>query len=709
MLSFLAPFFLAGAALIGLPWLIHHIRKPEREPIIFSSLMFLPNVKKEVIERRKLQHILLMLLRMLLLVLMALAFSRPYFKERRSYVQESAAPGRHLILLDLSYSMGMSNRFEQAGRTVRDILGEIPADIPVGLVGFSDSPVLLAPMEGVPSQTRARVKSELEKAVPGQGGTRYQAALQYAENLLLEGRDAEETTPAVLHLISDFSRGGMPEGNPDWRLSGRILFRGYRIDGRPIRNLSLMEIGRKDREDRLEIAGKVKNWSETEESAVVRLLLGEELLEEKEVTVAPGGASQVRFDIPRPAGNAREGRLMLVGDDFELDNLRYFVWRAPRKKTILLLTDKDKRRWPADWFVERVLTAGNQVPWRVIRVDRNNLAASLARRPDVVAAVGLKTLEATHAAALSRYVEGGGRVLMSLGDGPSPNVLSRDLLAGLGLNDLGPAFPETNPANNQLLGWIDFDHPTFLVFRGARFNDFSGLRFYNYHRIQATAETDEDISFLARFDGREDPAMVEVRRGEGRWLIWAFNPVLDWTNLPKHPKFVPLLHETVKYLGRFRQEEREYLVGGRYDAREAEGSQRLRLPDGRVHEVAADASIPLERAGIVLAGAQDRADEWQALDAVNIPGGESDPETIQIDEFALRLTANGGVAQGAAHGEVERYSGDVEKRNEMGFIFVILLALFVATEIFYAARLSIRKPADAPNTPQPADRRSNDS
>ena len=45
--SLLAPLFLAGAAFLALPWYIHHIRRPERDPIPFSSLMFVPKVEKE--------------------------------------------------------------------------------------------------------------------------------------------------------------------------------------------------------------------------------------------------------------------------------------------------------------------------------------------------------------------------------------------------------------------------------------------------------------------------------------------------------------------------------------------------------------------------------------------------------------------------------------------------------------------------------------
>ena len=62
-MGLLVPLFAFGVALIGIPYFVHRIRRPERETVRFSSLMFVPDVKREVIERRRIQHIVLMLLR----------------------------------------------------------------------------------------------------------------------------------------------------------------------------------------------------------------------------------------------------------------------------------------------------------------------------------------------------------------------------------------------------------------------------------------------------------------------------------------------------------------------------------------------------------------------------------------------------------------------------------------------------------------------
>jgi len=692
MAVFLAPFFLAGALLIGLPWLIHHIRRPEREPIVFSSLMFLPKVTKEVIERRKLQHLLLMLLRMLLLLLMVLAFSRPFVKQREQLASESAEPGAHLILLDLSYSMNMSDRFAKAQAKARQILREIPKHVPVAVVGFAQRPQLLAGLDGGAEQSQALARSAIDRARPGQAGTRYQTALQYAENLLLAGRDPGDTAPSVLHLVSDFARGGMPDDTGGWRLSGRIIFRGYLID-RPLdNNLSLLEIGRSEKDGVHLIAGKVKNWSNGKEAeANVRFFLGDELMEEKLVTVAPGGATQVRFTLAGPGKTERGGRLALGQDDFELDNQRHFVWKSPPKMSLLLLADKSNNRWPPDWFLERALINAGQAPWLLDRATGTDLSQKLSAEWDVVLVAGLTSLSPETVASLSQYVKGGGRVLLTLNQGLKPQTLQDTLLNGLGIVDQGLRFEPTSQNHFDILGWIDFNHPSFLPFSGIRFNDFSALRFHNYHMLHVAPGNQDKVKVLARFDhgeGAGPAAILEVDQGEGQWFIWSFSPELSWTNLPKTTRFVPFLHETVKYLGRFSEDRANYHVGEAYALTPGEDETHVRLPDGREQELAGTGPQPLnlDRAGILQT--RNSKGQWQVREAVNIPGAESDPETIAIDEFSLKLTANGGTAEGNAHQDIARNGGDIEKRNEFGYLFIVALGLFLMLEVAYAARLS---------------------
>src|ERR687890_1888825 len=106
-LGFLAPWFLAGLALIGVPLLVHLTRRDRATPTAFPSLMFVRRLPQPTTRRRRLRDLPLLLLRVLALALLAAAFARPLLDRARP-ASASDASGRELVvLLDRSYSMGM--------------------------------------------------------------------------------------------------------------------------------------------------------------------------------------------------------------------------------------------------------------------------------------------------------------------------------------------------------------------------------------------------------------------------------------------------------------------------------------------------------------------------------------------------------------------------------------------------------------------------
>src|SRR5580704_17540473 len=123
-MSFLAPLFLIGTLAVALPLVFHLVRRSSKEQMPFSSLMFLKPAPPRVTKRSRLEHILLLLLRCLVLCLLALSFARPFFQQP---VAASPSPdtGRKLIVLvDTSASMRREGLWAaavaKAGEALRD-------------------------------------------------------------------------------------------------------------------------------------------------------------------------------------------------------------------------------------------------------------------------------------------------------------------------------------------------------------------------------------------------------------------------------------------------------------------------------------------------------------------------------------------------------------------------------------------------------------
>src|SRR3974390_2062352 len=81
-MGFFTPWFLAGAAAVGLPVWLHLLRKHRNTPLPFSSLMFFEQHIQSSIKHRRLRYFLLFALRALLIALIVLAFAQPYVQQR---------------------------------------------------------------------------------------------------------------------------------------------------------------------------------------------------------------------------------------------------------------------------------------------------------------------------------------------------------------------------------------------------------------------------------------------------------------------------------------------------------------------------------------------------------------------------------------------------------------------------------------------------
>ncbi|MDQ6665657.1 MAG: BatA domain-containing protein, partial [Acidobacteriota bacterium] len=107
-----APWFLAGLAAVGLPIYVHLLRKHKTTPLPFSSLMFFEKRSHSSIKHRRLQYLLLFALRTLFVILLVLAFARPFFE---SSTIVAARGGRLIeICVDDSFSMRQGDRFARA-------------------------------------------------------------------------------------------------------------------------------------------------------------------------------------------------------------------------------------------------------------------------------------------------------------------------------------------------------------------------------------------------------------------------------------------------------------------------------------------------------------------------------------------------------------------------------------------------------------------
>ncbi len=694
-LSFLTPFFLAGTALLVAPWIIHHIRRPEREPMRFSSLMFIPDVQKEVIERRRLQHILLMLLRMLMLALLAFAFARPILKSAAAIIPfEDRA--RHVILIDNSYSMSTLDWLDKAKAEALEILATVGNDASVGVVSFASRPEVIAglePPEDAATTSLQRARTAINGIEPTQEKTNYLTAMQRAQEMLLQTAD-EENVSLTVHIISDFQKMGMPQRAEGWKLSPRVQFNPVEIGEGPAPNVSIQDLGLTiDSQGRLRLRAKVKNWVDaTTRACNVALVTGGEPAASQTVDVPPGNAARVMFELPAQQTRQVFGWLQLDSDALNVDNRRYFSWSAPPKvRTLVLGAPNTDERWPGAWLIGKALPGGPNAPWIVDTCTQADLDAKLGvpNPPRLIIAADLDGLTADTATRLLEFVEGGGRLLLLLDAQLKPDTANTLLLQNLGVASDGFMYNDLSPYRYSVLEWVDLNHPIFMPFRGAQFNNFTQIKFYNHHKLRITDEG--RVTPLARFGSartlESPPAMTESALGEGRIIVWSFGADLTWSDLPKSPRFVPLLHETLAHLADLNEVRNEWTVGDNVLEDTAATISGELKPDATAAPAAWTEDGRLTGAGLVAWSDEPEPDR---IEAVNVDADESDGTRISTGEFELRLCAAPDLRRvaGVARTPEEAELLQTDEGQEFGHFLIVALLLSLLLETAYTRYLS---------------------
>ncbi len=160
---------------------------------------------------------------------------------------------------------------------------------------------------------------------------------------------------------------------------------------------------------------------------------------------------------------------------------------------------------------------------------------------------------------LLRYVEGGGGLIIFLGDRVDPASYNAALspTGGQALLPAELAEPRDAPKDGSPMRLVSRSHPIFrnLTDRG----DTEAVRVSRYF---TTAGLSQGATVLADLDG--GPLLLEKRTGPGIVILSTSSADMDWNNLPARAMFLPLLHQMVYYAGRSAGRVNSVMVGMPY-------------------------------------------------------------------------------------------------------------------------------------------------
>lgn len=684
-MNWLFPLYLAGAAAIIAPILLHLRRRPPQERVEFSSLLFLDAQTPVPVSKRRLENWLLLLLRCLALLLLALMFSRP-FVQSESAVMPSANQAT-LILLDRSASMRREDLWKRAVAEAERIIREAkPADR-VALAAFDREFTPVWSFEedrATPGSRIATTQARLTGLAPGWGATHFDRALISA---VPRFDSSTATLKQRILLISDLQEGTHLEALRTLAWPAGLTLQVHRVDPATADNLSIA-LAAADTADAPSASAPASSaaaatarirvrLANTRDSALRDFSLAWDKAPPSEGIAAqmPPGASRI---LTAPPNAAQATRLTLTGDRHDFDNRVFIAPPQPRAVRLHFLGDNAGREVAASplYYLARALQG---TPTLAPQLTADN--ALPAAVPDVLFLFGAAA-GADAPVRLRDFLTQGGflvHVVQSAADAA--------LLQGL-TGTQGLTIADGGTDDYRMLADVKTDHPLLRPFADPRLRDFTKLRFWHHRHIQGPAGTKPGavpgFETLATFDNGH-PAILTARVGKGTLIVLASGWHPADSQLALSTKFVPLLFGWLSAAGFSHDPAFSLLVGDvlPLDAAEA---HTIIDPENKPHTVPPGQTFTTTQAGLHKV---QNAAHTQTV-AVNLPPDESrvlplDPQKLTAYGVQLTTTADSATAIDSA-GQQRLTATDSEQRQQgWWWILVVLLAVLLL-ETWFAGR-----------------------
>lgn len=565
-MNFLTPLFLIGGLAIAGPIIFHLIKRTTRERTLFSSLMFLMPTPPRLSKRSRLEHWLLLLLRCLALGLLALGFSRPFFKQTPLDDPTAVQPKRIVVLVDVSASMRRAGVWAAARERVDATLAKVSPVDQVALYTFDRTATPILPFEEwnrTPAGDRAALTSSRLGAVsPGWGGTQLGAALIAAAEALAENDGKVAPGPRQVVLISDLQAGSRLDALQAYEWPKGVSLIVEPVKARNVTNAGLQLVA--DNADASRAAETVVRVRVTNSSDAQREQFKLGWARGEAAATGAGDFAGTPINVYVPPGQSRVvavpllkdqpglDRITLKGDDEDFDNTVFVIPPAQQKLNILWLGNDapDDARQPL-FFLRRALSDTPRLGVSV--VARNSTAQLLPTDVSNASVIFVTDVLPPAQSAALREQALAGKTLVFL---PKAAAAAATLAALLGRESI--ALTDATPSTYAMFAEIDFKHPLFAPFADPRFSDFTKIHIWKYRKLDAAAIPDARV--LARFDSG-DPAIVEAPLGKGRLFVLASGWQPDDSQLSVSTKFVPLLWSLLELGGGVTAAPSQWFVG----------------------------------------------------------------------------------------------------------------------------------------------------
>jgi hypothetical protein len=650
-LLFTNTLMLAGMAALAVPILIHLLLKRRKKRLQFSTIRFFQQQDEQSSRRRKLRNWFLLALRLLIVGLLVLAFARPFTRQ-----SEASAAGRKqrrvVFVLDSSASMLATGtdgqRWALAKERIQKVLSGLDSEDTAALVECASHANVLSGF--APAASVAQILRDL---MPSYGISSLAEGLQQAVKLIA---GAGPNTQSAIYLVTDLQKSACRNISSS-PVPQQIEVNVVQVGDLASPNLAIVRLDGTSAEGTRPQAVIASFSDEDSSSAALEVAIDDQRISSQVLSIKPGVSTNLELTLPPLKPGWHDLKAMLrTRDSLEMDNSRYASVFVPQPAQVLVVEPAGAARVfeQASFFLTSALDptkdSTNSMPgaFNLTQVTPDELIGKLGASPNgtswnVVVLPGIKDLPSGWGKALRTFVDGGGGLILFLGEGMSANRYNGELA------DLLPARVGNLDSTPELgaawrIALYDTNTLAFSAFRQANSGD---LRIPEFTK-RFTLEPVEGASRLAFF---EDGVPLVMARTVGRGRVTLVNTSADtsWNDWPKHKTFVPFIHGLTRYVAQKANHEpsldnNSFIAGEEFEIET--GSQGrlaqfiLRRPDHKEARLTADDQGRLRDPGMSSPGTyslQDKNKHEIRRMSVNLPAQESNLDALRLSELQQQI------------------------------------------------------------------------
>ncbi|HEU4339890.1 MAG TPA: BatA domain-containing protein [Planctomycetota bacterium] len=539
-------FALGGA----IPVIIHLLHRQKYRRVRWAAMEFLLAALKKTQRRLRLENLILLLLRILIMIALAFAISRPFLRAAPIGLLEDSNT-HHFIVIDNSYSMA----FKKGPKTHLDLARE-EADKLIDALSprFSENDkitVILAsayPEVYVPYASKLKSVKEAVAAIrPSHYSTSFYATFRLLEEQVRKSEKA--SLEKRIHIFTDLQRCG-------WESVDDIEAKRFaellkKLSSTTNTRISLYDAtpkGARDAADNRGLVGlwvengiidtrsfttfhaDLYNWSAVSYPSVkVQFLVDGSHVGAADTPLPSQSGMTVtwRYRFHEPGPHFVEA--VIDSDNLDLDDRRYLALDVKSSLSALIVdgkpasppehSDADYLRWMLN-----SLDVAIQGP-----VTPEMFTADDLDKHDVLVLCNVQSLSQDKAAKIEDFVRRGGGLFLTMGDRVDRaawnELVYRDgqgVLPGK-LVDIGGSSPEFQPRPAYHIKKYSGRHPAFRTF-GNGPSPFS-LVFYQFFRLE---KVDPDAVLAVLDDPANSPLFIEKKFGEGKVVLYTSTINADW-------------------------------------------------------------------------------------------------------------------------------------------------------------------------------------